>query len=86
MDGVIREELLELAVELGRQRFVVRNDQCRLVELRDDVRHREGLARPRYTQQALGSLIGLDAADELFDRLRLIAGRLKRAMEFETHV
>ena len=33
LDGVVREELLELAVELRRQRLVVRDDQRRHVEL-----------------------------------------------------
>src|SRR5688572_30482262 len=51
----------------------------------DDVRHRERLAGARDAHQALGALVLADAADELVDRLRLIAGRLERAVKLETH-
>jgi len=42
----MREELFELAEELRRQGFVVRNDQRRSIQVLDDVRHREGLPLP----------------------------------------
>lgn len=41
---VLREELLELPVQLGRQGFIVRYYQSGFVELLDDICHREGLA------------------------------------------
>src|SRR5690606_13964733 len=43
-DRVLREEALELAVELGGQRLVVRQDQRWPLRPRDDVGHRERLA------------------------------------------
>ena len=85
MNGVVREEFLELAVELRRQRLVVRDHQRRLVEMRNDVRHRERLARARHTEQALRPFARLDPAHELLNRLRLIPRRRKRAMKFESH-
>ncbi len=44
LDGVVREELPELAVELGGQRLVVGKDQRGLVVPDDGLGHREGLA------------------------------------------
>ena len=47
---VLREELLKLAVELRREGFIVGDDQRRLVQLLDDIGHREGLAGTRNPQ------------------------------------
>ena len=46
LDRVVGEELLELAVELGRERLVVREHQRRLLDLLDHVRHRGVLPEP----------------------------------------
>ena len=51
LDGVLGEELLELAVELRGQRLVVREDQRGPVQRLDDVGHGEGLARAGDAQQ-----------------------------------
>ncbi len=53
MDGVVRKELLELAVELGGQRLVVRQHQRRPLHGLDDVGHRERLARAGDAHQHL---------------------------------
>jgi len=45
LDRILREEALELRVELGRQCLVVADDEHRPLAPRDDVRHGEGLAR-----------------------------------------
>ena len=52
-DGVVREELLELAVELGGERLVVRHHQRGPVHPGDDVGHRERLARAGDAEQGL---------------------------------
>ena len=51
--GVLREERAELVVELGGERLVRRDDEGRLVHVRDDVRHRERLAAARDAEQHL---------------------------------
>ena len=42
--SIFREEFLELPVKLGRQGFIVRNHQGRLLDPFDDVGHGEGLS------------------------------------------
>ena len=79
VDGVVREEALELLVELGRQRLVVRQDERRLAELSDDVARGEGLAGAGGAEQRLAGLAGPETVDEFVDGLRLIAGGLKLA-------
>ena len=56
VDGVVREEALELLVELGRERLVVREHQRRLAELGDDVGRGERLAGAGGAQQHLATL------------------------------
>ena len=53
LDGVLREEALELLIELRGQGLVVRHHQRRPVRARDDLRHRERLARSRDPEQHL---------------------------------
>ena len=53
LDRVLREQLLELLVELGGQGLVVRDDQDGPVQLGDDVGHREGLADAGHAHQGL---------------------------------
>ena len=83
LDGVVREELAELGVELRGKRLVVGDHERRPVGLLDDLRHREGLAGPGGAQQRLVALSALDTVDELGDRVGLIAGRLERGDEVE---
>ncbi len=82
---VVREELLELAVELGGQRLVVREDQRRPLHGLNDVGHRERLARAGDAHQHLVLAARLRARDQRGDGLRLIAGRLKRTFETKLH-
>ena len=44
---VFREELFHLRIQLTGEGFVVRDDERRLLQLLDDIRHRKGLAGPR---------------------------------------
>ena len=76
-DVVVREERLELARELRRQRLVVGDDERRLLHLLDDLGDRVRLARARRAQEDLRLLAVLDAGRELLDGLRLVAHRLK---------
>ena len=73
---ILREELLELTVKLRRQCLIVRNDQSRLIQLCDDVRHREGLTGTGHTEQSLELVAFLEASYQFFDRLRLVTGGL----------
>ncbi len=53
LDGVFREEGLELPVELGGQGLVVGDDQGGPVHGGDDVRHREGLPGAGHPEEDL---------------------------------
>ena len=50
---VLREELLELPVQLSGEGLIVRYDQSRLVQGGDHVGHGEGLAGTCYPKQSL---------------------------------
>src|SRR5215213_4866510 len=75
-DGVVGEELGELARELCGERLVVRDDERRPAGLLDYPRHRVRLPRSRHAQQGLGFQASVEARGELFYGLRLVAGRL----------
>ena len=77
LDRVVREEVLELAIELRGQRLVRREDQGRALRLLDHLGHGEGLARAGDAEQHLGALGRVDALDEIADGGRLVAGRLE---------
>ena len=83
LDGIVGEERLELAVELGRQDLVRRQHDRRPLHLGDDVRHGEGLARAGHAQQHLILLLPPQALDQIDDRLRLVAGRLELGNQLE---
>ena len=74
-DGVIREEVLELAVELRRQRLVGRQHEGRALGALDDVGGGEGLAGAGDAEQHLGLVVVGNAGDEVGDRRRLVAHR-----------
>ena len=57
MDGVVRKEILELAVQLRRQRFVVAEDERRFLHFFDDIRHRETSYRSQSRRAAFGAAI-----------------------------
>ena len=82
-DRVVREEVLELGVELRGERLVVRHHQRRPTVLGDDVGHGERLARASDAHQGLMGLTPAQAVHQALDRLRLIAGRRERAHELK---
>ena len=76
-DRVVGEEALELAVELGGEDLVRRDDQRRPLQGLDDLGHGEGLAGAGDAEEHLARLAVLcDAFDQFADRRRLVAGRL----------
>lgn len=54
LDGIVRKESLELTVELSRQGFVVAQDECRLVDVGNDVGDGKCLSGARNAKQSLG--------------------------------
>ena len=85
LDRVVGEEALELAVELGGQRLVGGEHECRPLRRRDHLRHGVGLARAGDAEQHLAALVFRDAGDELGDRGRLVALGLILGDELEAH-
>jgi len=83
MNRVLGEEFAIFLGELGRERLVVREHQGGLIELRDDIRDREGLSRPRNPEQSLVSKSLLKTFRQRGNRRRLIARRLEGQMELE---
>ncbi len=83
LDRVVREEGLELAVQLRRQRLVRRHHDRRLLHLLDDVGDGEGLAGTGDAQQRLVREPVLKTVDQFRDRLRLVAGWLIRGCQLE---
>ncbi len=83
--GVVGEEALELAIELGGQRLVRRQDQRRALRRLDHLRHGVGLARAGDAEQHLGAVVALDAFDQFGDRGRLVALGLVGGFELEAH-
>ena len=65
LDRVVREEFLELGIELRGQRLVGREDQGRALRLLDHLGHGEGLARAGDAEQHLGAVGFVDALDEI---------------------
>ena len=82
-DRIVREETLELAVQLRRQGLVRRHHQHRLLHRLDDVGDGVGLARSGHPEQGLPRDPGFEAVDQATDRLRLVAGRPIGRDEFE---
>jgi hypothetical protein len=83
LDRVVREELGELRVQLGRQRLVVGEDEGRPVVAGDDVRHRERLARAGHAKERLVAHPPAEAVGEPVDGGGLVTGRLEVGDELE---
>ena len=83
LDRVLREERLELAIQLRRQDLVRRQDQRRALQRLDDLGHGEGLAGTGDAQQHLVALAVLHLRHQFGDRGRLIAGRRILADQLE---
>ena len=79
--------MLELLVQLRRQRLIVRQHQRRLADLLDDIRSGECLSGARSAHERLKPLALAEPIDELLNGFRLIAGRLVIAdeLKFRSH-
>ena len=82
---VLGKEALHLAIELGGQGLVRRQDQGRALQMLDDMGHGEGLARAGDAQQDLVALLALEPGDELDDGLGLVARGLVVGDDLEGH-
>jgi hypothetical protein len=83
LDRVLREELLELGVELRREGLVVGEDEGRSLDPLDHLRHRVGLARAGDAEQRLMLQPRIEAIGQFSDRFRLVAGRLEGRVNSE---
>ena len=83
LDGVAREVLLELAVELRRERLVVREHERRTLHGLDHVRDGVRLSGTGDAKQRLVREARLDAVDERGDGGRLVAGRRVLRLQLE---
>ena len=83
LDRVVREQFLELRTQLTRQSLVVGQDQRGAIGLRDDVRHREGLAGAGDALQRLLFIALVQAVHEGGDGFRLVAGGLVGRYQFK---
>ncbi len=82
-DRVLREEILELAVKLKRERLVRRQYKRGALYAFDHLGHRERLARAGDAEQDLILFLRIGAGDEIANGRRLIARRLIIAGELE---
>ncbi len=72
-NGVIGEEFLELAIQLGRERFVGRQDNCRALHSGNHIGNRKGFPRAGDAQQGLMHQAIIQPLHELANCLRLIS-------------
>ncbi len=73
LDRVLREERLELAVQLGGQRLVGRDDERGALQPLDDRRDRERLAGPGHPEEGRVGAARGDPVGQPRDRARLVA-------------
>src|SRR5260221_6256288 len=81
LDRVVREEFLELAVQLRRERLVMREHERGPAGLGDDLRHRDRLPGSGDALEGLPLVAAREARGELGRGLRLIAGERPRGDE-----
>ena len=83
LDGVVREQLAELLVQLGRERLVVGQDESGLIERLGDPRDGVGLPGAGDAEEGLPVGARLEPLHELRYRLRLVARGLERGVDAE---
>lgn len=71
------KKLAELVRKLGRQGFIVGDDERRLLDLLNYVRDREGLSGAGHAQKGLMHKTAFETIRQSADSLRLVAVRLK---------
>ena len=83
LDRVVREELLELVVELRGEGLVRRHHERRTIQSLDHAGDREGLPAARHAEQRLVVVAALHPRAQLVDRRGLVARRLEVRDELE---
>ena len=83
LHGIVGKQLLELAVQLGRQGLVGGDDKGRPVHRGNDMGHGEGLAGPGHAEKHLVPVPAKDTLGKLGYGARLIAPRLERTDKFK---
>ena len=83
LHGVVREKLLELAAQLRRENFVVREHERRPLHTLDDLGHRVRLAGAGHAEQHLLVDAVFQPLHERVDRLGLVARRLIGRNDFK---
>jgi hypothetical protein len=82
-NGIFRQQLAKLIVELSRQGLVRSDHEGGFIDLGDDIRHGKCFARAGNTEKHLAAPIILEIFDELSDRARLVALRFEIRNELE---
>ena len=72
--GIFRKKFLHLPVKLCRQRFVVGNDQSRLVQCLNDIGHGKGLTGTGNSKQRLKLIALQEALHKFGNGLGLVTG------------
>ena len=80
---IIGEELLELTIKLPGQRFIMCNNQSRLVDLSNNLTHGIGLTSTRRPHENLGLLAPINIIHQLLDSLRLVTRWLVLRHQFK---
>src|SRR5690606_1958406 len=82
-NGIVGKKLLELAVKLRGQSLVMREHECRPLQLLNDIRHRERLTGTGDAHQHLLAFPFAQSFYELANRFGLIACGLEGGGELE---
>src|SRR5256885_6536545 len=85
LDGIFREKVFELVIELRGEGFVVRENERGAVGAGDDAGHGKRFAGTGDAKKDLMLVTGVETAGKKIDGGRLIAARLVAALEFEVH-
>ena len=82
-DRIVREELLELLIELPGERLVVDQHERGFLHPLDYIGHCERLTGPRHTKQCLMLPASLETGHQFIDGFSLISARLEGSFELE---
>jgi len=85
MDRILRKEFLKLARELGRERFVVRYDERRLLRARHNVCHGKSFAATSHAKQSLIMVFFFNTRRQLVNSAGLVSCRLEWRRQFKFH-
>lgn len=84
-DGIAGEELLELAVKLRGERFIVRHDERRAAHVADHIRDGECFSRAGHAQECLVTIASPQRAGEIRNGPTLVPSRLVFGIQLKIH-